>query len=797
MEVVTSDADKEFELFFEEFDEDRIIRASDLPVSAQQPAELPISACEKALWAMHDDIAKCTRPSARLVIAGAGTGKSRMAYSAIAQAVKNGQHVVVSCPSHKLLDEAEAELIKLTSKEQVFHFRGYEQPDPENTNNQMCRRVEDVQAVRRAGGSVGDVCGAIRQGTGEDERCEFNPARGGARCGTACAYQTQRRGKQKDIVMVPHSELTRDASPMYPATEMKGSYPPEMVVIDEDMVKNLIKSSFVSLEEDGAFAERYNFEEPEGKTDYVTALWDTLAHLKRVLGALDAGQHLAFADIEDLPSEKFTTFREMLYKAFVDIKNLNVSARHSEKTKRELARAHTHNRHITPLVQLFRALALAFEEKYATIPYIRGHRRTQSDTEIRGAQIHLRVPLPLWIANSSVVVLDATAEPIFVSQWLPELVVNDVGTAIPPANALFTIQVTGTSFSKGKNTTRFGITKPSQVDALATDAAKRAIEFGNTLAALAQVTTGTVGAVTYKGTEELIGLDATGPANYPDMKVMGRALCAAAAPDGVKIGHFNNIRGLNEMENVGIMVVAGRTLPAPPEVEHLTAVILGLDPTSIATSKDWYDTTHEHVETRDGTIAQVVRETHPNSDVELMRRSICESEVGQALDRGRGRRRTGENPLVQFVVGEEYIEDLAVDTILEFEDFDWFNRSLAGQMVQGGILTSSPLGISKLLAGRFSSPEAVRNRLYRNPTEKSELARVIERVERGGLPVGDKLFASLHPLVGAAPWRNVKVSHGNRNPQLVDYWVLDNMHSAEQIRSLLLREFDFDAVYDN
>ncbi|WP_425045364.1 hypothetical protein [Primorskyibacter sp. S87] len=104
-----------------------------------------------------------------------------------------GERVYFIVQSMDLATELEERARAQIGTARVFLWRGMEQPDPKSPMFPMCRRIHDVEAALRSGGSVQDVCGVAETGL-----CPYhrnNPNRKGPMCG-AHGQKLAATGKQ-------------------------------------------------------------------------------------------------------------------------------------------------------------------------------------------------------------------------------------------------------------------------------------------------------------------------------------------------------------------------------------------------------------------------------------------------------------------------------------------------------------------------------------------------------------------------------------------------------------------------
>ncbi|MCR9148196.1 MAG: hypothetical protein NXH74_13530 [Rhodobacteraceae bacterium] len=116
-------------------------------------------------------------------------------------------------------------------------------------------------------------------------------------------------------------------------------------------------------------------------------------------------------------------------------------------------------------------------------------------------------------------------------------------------------------------------------------------------------------------------------------------------------GHFGNLRGVNEFEDVGALVVVGRPAPHYSEAEEKAAVLTGQHIETLPEGSKWYPQPEKPIYSRSipGAGWLVHAAEHPDPIVEQVRASVTDDGLEQALGRGRNTRRTSDRPLVEYV----------------------------------------------------------------------------------------------------------------------------------------------------
>jgi putative DNA primase/helicase len=126
------------------------------------------------------------------------------------------------------------------------------------------------------------------------------------------------------------------------------------------------------------------------------------------------------------------------------------------------------------------------------------------------------------------------------------------------------------------------------------------------------------------------------------------AKTGGSIPPFIELGHHNALAGIDRYREVRGVIVIGRALPAPAEVERLAGVLTGK---AVASCGAWYPVEMVTLTAGDGSMATVERDIHPDPLAEAIRHQICEDELMQIMGRGRGPNRTAANPLDVVIFG--------------------------------------------------------------------------------------------------------------------------------------------------
>ena len=168
-----------------------------------------------------------------------------------------------------------------------------------------------------------------------------------------------------------------------------------------------------------------------------------------------------------------------------------------------------------------------------------------------------------------------------------------------------------------------------------------------------------------------------------------RRLKALGLPESIAVEHFNNIEGLDGYKNVRLLIVVGRTMPTPFEVENDAAAISGIEPTLAKTTDrfKWFDQVALNITMKDNSTGPTVKcDRHPDPLAEAVRHQICEAQLVQAVGRARAVNRTEANPVDIDVLADVTLPTIPADTVLEWNEAA--PSKIVEMAVEGVILTS-------------------------------------------------------------------------------------------------------------
>jgi putative DNA primase/helicase len=162
-------------------------------------------------------------------------------------------------------------------------------------------------------------------------------------------------------------------------------------------------------------------------------------------------------------------------------------------------------------------------------------------------------------------------------------------------------------------------------------------------------------------------------------------------PDNIAVEHFNNIEGLDRYKDVRLLILVGRTVAKPEDVETVAGALTGVQAAKSGNkTMAWYERVERGILRADGTGIAVKCDQHPDPTAEAVRWQICEAQLIQAIGRGRGVNRTPETPLDVHIVSDVVLP-LAVNEVSY-----WKPPNEVVEMLVEGIGLTSPGDMVKI-----------------------------------------------------------------------------------------------------
>ncbi|MEI8180380.1 hypothetical protein, partial [Aestuariivirga sp.] len=169
---------------------------------------------------------------------------------------------------------------------------------------------------------------------------------------------------------------------------------------------------------------------------------------------------------------------------------------------------------------------------------------------------------------------------------------------------------------------------------------------------------------------------------------------ALRLPDRIHEAWFNGLAGRNDWNEVEAAFIVGRPLPRPEDVEAMAAALTGraVDPVG-----KWYPEADIDRLVRRGDVVELVPDrgnSHPDSTVRTIMRSISSGQVAQAVGRLRGIRRTADNPVIIYIASDAVLSE-PVDQIVDSASL-LASDPAALQLAEGGIAFHKPSAAAKV-----------------------------------------------------------------------------------------------------
>jgi len=509
-----------------------------------------------------------------------------------AELVRDGLPVALAAPEHKLNNEIARDLVEAGISAHVY--RGREQPDPDAPGERMCREWERAAEIFHAMGDVEKhACGKPNS----EHVCEFY---------SVCGSRRQRAATPQ-VWLVPHASLFHPKPKFIPS--------PAVLGIDEKFhdygVEGTDKPKWLELS--ALTGDRT----VPGPGVFSSA---DLAEISRrthsVLAAHGDGPLRREALIKaGLTADDLRNAQKLEWRRKLDLDDIVKPGMPRGAAISACKKIAKHNGLVVKLARLWDLLARQVEGGQECSPWLSVDSIADEVRMAWRKDIH-----ESWSAPT--VVMDATLQPEIVRQFFPQMT-GPVRVSAPMPHT-YVRQITDRAMSKAMLIpTEAASERRNQARENNLERLRRLIE------ARANDIAPGCGIVICQEKVEL-------------------ALNAGSLPDNIEVVHFNAIRGLNRWSDIALVMVVGRTEPSPRDSERIAGVLFGAEIESVPADDKGnvrYPKVTRGIRMRDGTGRRVEGNQHPDGRVEAVRWSICESELVQAIGRGRGVNRGPDNPL--------------------------------------------------------------------------------------------------------------------------------------------------------
>jgi hypothetical protein len=174
-------------------------------------------------------------------------------------------------------------------------------------------------------------------------------------------------------------------------------------------------------------------------------------------------------------------------------------------------------------------------------------------------------------------------------------------------------------------------------------------------------------------------------------------------PDGISLAHYNAIAGLDQFNDVRLLILIGRPQPGPDAVETIAGMLSGSMPVTVTGGSNgfnWYCQVRRGIRQQDGSGVAVDGDQHPDPFAESVRQLITEAELVQALGRARAVNRSMQAPLDV---------ELLFDTVLSVtvdQVSPWIAPSLLIETAAEGVMLLSPVDLVKVWPALWPNDKA-------------------------------------------------------------------------------------------
>jgi len=457
-----------------------------------------------------------------------------------------------------------------------------------------------------------EAAGLIAQRGGDPEKALCKTKDRKCKYFDYCGYRAQQASAQgRSIVIQPHAMLS--------LAPRKGMGTPALIVIDEDPYTALLDEPVKFCLDDIIAPLKVPPTGPRAKPDTEDPTSYLAGVLRRLHDVLNDANGVVCTDglpNEEEVSKSIELLCRIAYSLPCSLKpNPNQNAVNRYKDEGTLA---------------IRALQL--------IKLLKAIQRSDNKRQIIGCRVKkrevtvlLKKSLNKAYADAHTLILSATAQPEILRYWWPQLDPSRLETPEAPHETVIQYNVKAT---------------------------KALLAEGSSLMKK-------IIALTYKLSQQFRGTGGDGPDGVVIMQKAPSEELKKVAPDNISVANFGAVAGLNDFENVGFQMIVGRPLPHPSVIELTAEVIKNdvIDRKNADFYMGWYPKRTASIELKDGGSVPTQMEYHPDPVAGALLKVICEGEVAQA-NRGRGLRRTQDNPLTTIFVNEQ-IPPFPVDEVYE------------------------------------------------------------------------------------------------------------------------------------
>jgi hypothetical protein len=597
-------------------------------------------------------------PEHGAVIVDVGVGKSGItreelpAFIAAQRAAGKPHRVLWLVPHHRLSEEAADAMRALGLNAAIM--RGREAKVSPDSDEAMCLDLEAIADARLAGADVEhDVCGSGKEGK---PSCPFR---------NQCAYQRQKVAvKSADVVIAAHQHLFHKL----PSAMGKNF---GLVVVDESWWQaGLNPNRHINAVGFEAAVIKNPVLRPDGQAQHPDHLaTQELLFLARkaeaAFAATPTGDFITRATVTatGLTANEARTAAKL---EWLRKRNPGIRPGMSAKSRKEAIQAAEVNSTLSRRSGIWRALAELLDSDQEAS----GRLQIRGDNDGRDLLLHSRHEIHESTADLPMLLLDATLPLKIVSHFLPRL--NVLATVAVSCPYMIVNQVTG------------GWGKSSLTPHAKADVAENQRRDG-VLAELRDF-------VAFHGDQSALVV------TYEAIKNRFADLI------GIRTAWFNALSGLDAFGNVNALFVIGRPLPSPSELRPLALALTG----RVVPEENPGQMTRGAL-MADGVGRPLKVRAYADPDLEALRTAITDTEVVQAIGRGRGVNRTAGNPLTVWVLADVLLPH-PLSSLAGWGDM---RLNPIARMAARGLFLTSPSDAVAFFPDLFESIEAAKKVMQR------------------------------------------------------------------------------------
>jgi hypothetical protein len=604
-------------------------------------------------------------------------------------------------PTHRLNESTAAQFREAGLTAQVYYGRttwdraipGNEDL-PEDERTPMCLKPELVEMAVAAHQSVPDTCCCKRRRGGKTEECgHFSPGP------NQCGYQRQFNGGVPDVWLAPHEMLFHD---QHALSKLAG------VIIDESFWS---KGIYGIDERHWEIALDEMLSLPPGPIDWEK---DDGTYHRILLVELLREHPLGGLQRKHMDLISLIDCTKAIHREWDIVKRVKMSPQMTEAQIEEVKQLLPECRRARRMANVFRLLRELLESKVEVSGrLVLARKDGKTILKVRGVKSIVAA------RNVPSMLLDATLPSTSIlEKFHPQVkVVSDVEVKMPHVRVR---QVLGAPTSETK---LWGTKQEQEQKPLTGEGNRRAVR-RYILQRWLEID-GHQGWID-SGRERK-------PLVVICQKKYHEWLEKSGLPEGIAIEHFGAIAGLDDHKDVRSLILVGRTVPPPAEVEAYAGALTGAEPLSEAATGRWYGNAvpPRAIRMADDTGIEVKRsDQHCDPVAEAVRWQICEAELIQAIGRGRGVNRTAETPLDVDILADVVLP-VTVDEVVPWtapsEAVEMMASDAIALTVQGDMARAWPSVWEKAEAARYT------------------LRKLGVKVRGGGLPI-EQVVKSLYSI---------------------------------------------------